>query len=80
MDEARCVIERLSRIERLRDGGAPAGVLLEEIRALLAEGERWLATERPEGLDEAKAALEGCRKRLGEPAADQREVLPQPVL
>jgi hypothetical protein len=64
MDEARRVIDRLERIERLRSDGAPAGVLLGEVRALLADGERWLATERPEGLDEARAALDRCRAGL----------------
>ena len=61
MDEARRVIDRLERIDRLRGGGAPAAVLLGEVRALLVDGERWLATERPEGLDEARAALDRCR-------------------
>jgi hypothetical protein len=64
MDEARRVLERLERIERLRDDGAPAAVLLGEVRALLSEGERWLATERPEGLDAAKVALARCRVEL----------------
>jgi hypothetical protein len=65
MDEARRVLDRLERIERLLGDGAPAGVLLGEVRALLADGERWLATERPEGLDEARAALDRCRRGLG---------------
>jgi hypothetical protein len=64
MDEARHVIERLERIERLRGGGAPAAVLLAEVRGLLADGERWLAAERPEGLDDARAALDRCRNDL----------------
>jgi hypothetical protein len=66
MDEARRVLKRLERIETLRRGGAPAAVLLGEVRALMSEGERWLASERPEGLDDARAALERCRARLGE--------------
>ena len=61
MDEARRVIDRLERIDRLRGDGAPAEVLLSEVRALLADGERWLATERAQGLDEARAALARCR-------------------
>jgi hypothetical protein len=64
MDEARDVLERLARIERLREDRAPAGALLAEVRGLLADGERWLAAERPEGLDEARAALERCRSEL----------------
>ena len=66
MDEARRVLERLQRIERLRGGGAPATVLLGEVRALLSDGERWLASERPEGLDDARAALDRCRAATGE--------------
>jgi hypothetical protein len=64
MDEARRVIARLERIERLRGDGAPAAILLGEVRALLADGERWLATERPEGLEDARVALERCRHGL----------------
>jgi hypothetical protein len=71
MDEARRVLERLERIERLRDDGAPAGVLLGEVRALLSEGERWLATERPEGLDAARAALARCRVELTDDAGNE---------
>jgi hypothetical protein len=70
MDEARRVLDRLERIERLRDDGAPAAVLLGEVRALLSEGERWLATERPEGLDAAKAALTRCRVELRDDGRD----------
>jgi hypothetical protein len=66
MDEARRVLERLERIERLRGAGAPAAVLLGEVRALLSDGERWIASERPEGLDEARAALDRCRAGLSE--------------
>jgi hypothetical protein len=66
MDEARHVLERLERIEELRGGGAPPGVLLGEVRALLTDGERWLASERPEGLDEARAALDRCRAGVSE--------------
>jgi hypothetical protein len=64
MEEARRVIERLERIERLRGAGAPASDLLAEVRGLLADGERWLASEGPDGLDEARAALDRCRTEL----------------
>jgi hypothetical protein len=67
MEEARRVIERLERIDRLRGDGAPAAALLAEVRGLLADGERWLAAERPEGLDDARAALERCRNGLEDP-------------
>jgi hypothetical protein len=71
MDEARRVLERLERIERLRDDGAPAAVLLGEVRALLSEGERWLSTEEPEGLDGAKVALARCRVGLRNDAGNE---------
>ena len=67
MDEARRVIDRLERIESLRGAGAPAGLLLAEIRGLLADGERWLAAERPDGLGGARAALDHCREELHGP-------------
>jgi hypothetical protein len=65
MDEARQVIERLERIDALRREGAPAADLLLEVRSLLVEGERWLAAEKPEGVERARAALADCRAGLG---------------
>jgi hypothetical protein len=64
MDEARRVLERLERIDALRREGAPAATLLTEVRSLLAEGERWLAAEKPEGIDRARAALADCQAGL----------------
>jgi hypothetical protein len=78
MDEARRVIERLERIDRLRLDGAPAAVLLGEVRALLADGERWLATEHAEELDEARAALDRCR--LGLDTGPREEVIVRAAL
>ena len=60
MEEARRVIDRLERIERLRSSGAERETLLLEVRWLLAEGEAWLAAE-PAGTDAARAALDRCR-------------------
>lgn len=71
MDEARQVLERLERIDALRREGAPAADLLAEVRSLLAEGERWLAMEKPEGIDRARAALADCKAGL---AASAEEV------
>jgi hypothetical protein len=64
MDEARRVIERLERIDELRRAEAPAAVLLGEARRLLIEGERWLAAERREGSEHARAAFQSLRDRL----------------
>jgi hypothetical protein len=62
MDEARQVLERLERIDALRNDGAPAAELLSEVRSLLVEGERWLAAEKPGAeIERARAALAECR-------------------
>jgi hypothetical protein len=61
MEEARRVIARLERIEELRRADAPAGVLLGEVRRLLAEGERWLAAEHGHGGERARTAFENLR-------------------
>ena len=64
MDEARQILERLERIDALRRDGAPATDLLAEVRSLLAEGERWLAAEKPEEVERARAALADCQAGL----------------
>lgn len=63
MDEARAVIDRLNRIEALDREGAPAGMLLAELRELVREAEAWVHVEHePEravdAVDRCKAALE----------------------
>jgi hypothetical protein len=63
MEEARRVIERLERIDRLRAGGESRAVLLAEVRQLLEEGEAWLEAEAGQ-TDEARTALDECRRRL----------------
>jgi hypothetical protein len=63
MDEARKVIERLARIESLDRGGCPAGVMLDEVRALLHEAEAWVRAE-PGGTEQAAGALDRCRSAL----------------
>ena len=61
MDEAHAVLRRLERIEALERAGSPADVLLEEVRALLAEAEDWVRAE-PGGTERAAAALERCSR------------------
>jgi len=63
MDEARAVLARLERIEALEDAGAPAGLLLDEVRGLLFDAEAWVRTER-NGTDLAETALERSREAL----------------
>ena len=67
MDEARAVLERLDRIDALELEGAPAEILLDEVRALLAEAEAWVRAE-PRGTDLAREALDRCREALEGPA------------
>ena len=62
MEEARAVLDRLDRIEALERDGAPARVLLEEVRALLGEAEVWVRAEPPERAAAARDALESCRE------------------
>jgi hypothetical protein len=69
MDEARRVIDRLERIERLRAGGGSRVVLLAEVRRLLEEGEAWLAAE-PAGTERASEVLERVRSRIDTPVGE----------
>ncbi|HEX2111327.1 MAG TPA: hypothetical protein VHF67_07220 [Gaiellaceae bacterium] len=63
MEEARRVLERLERIERLRAGGGSRLVLLAELRQLVEEGEAWIAVEGG-ATDRAREAIEACRRKL----------------
>ncbi len=69
MYEARQVLQRLERIDRLRDGGGSRVVVLAEVRKLLEEGEAWLAAEGP-GTGRAREALDVCRERVADPGGD----------
>ena len=71
MDEARAVIARLERIEALEAAGASAGLLLDEVRGLLADAEAWVRTE-PHGTDLAENALERCLETLRDADATER--------
>ena len=62
VDQARAVLDRLERIDALRQGDAPAGALLSEVRSLLAEAEAWVEADRAG--EEAEAALERCRAAI----------------
>ena len=73
MDEARHVIERLERIEALKQSDAAPREILGEIRSLLVEGERWLAAERAgtgqAEIERAEDALAHCCERLSRAGA-----------
>jgi hypothetical protein len=61
VEKARAVLERLDRIDGLREEEAPAAVLLAEVRALLSEAEEWV---REEPSERAAEALERSREAL----------------
>jgi hypothetical protein len=70
MEEARCVLERLHRIDELKTDGAPAEVLLDEVRALLGEAQAWLEVEGPS--ERAARALDSSRDALADETAPAR--------
>jgi hypothetical protein len=49
MDDTAEIRERLTRIDALTGAGAARSDLLQEVRGLLEEGERWLRSEQPVG-------------------------------
>lgn len=57
MEDARAVIDRLRRIDELRDAGAAPRALLAELRALLDEAEEWARSEGGEAGEEAVGKL-----------------------
>lgn len=63
VDEAKAVLERLARIERLERSGARREALLGELCALLEEAEAW---SRREGGDAGERAVSGLRAALSE--------------
>ena len=63
MDEARAVVDRLARIERLAEQGAPAERVREEVRRLLTEAEAWARAEGG-GAERALAAVRRCEQAL----------------
>ena len=63
MDEARRVLERLDRIDGLRQAGAEPPRLLGELRELLHEGEAWLVAEGS-GLGRARAVVGELERKL----------------
>jgi hypothetical protein len=68
VEKERAILERLERIDGLQQEDAPAGVLLDEVRALLSEAEEWVREEdvperAAEALDRSKAALAAGERR-----------------
>jgi hypothetical protein len=76
VDEARRVLDRLTRIDRLRQAHASPAVILREVQALLEEGEAWRDAERAGERDEHSP--NGRRAAAtGRPAGASRD-LPDP--
>jgi hypothetical protein len=71
MDAARRVVERLDRIEALKAAAAGPAELLEELRALVREGEVWVAAEAT-GTESAQRALGRVSERLAEEVVPER--------
>ena len=63
VEKERAVLERLERIDDLREDDAPAAVLLDEVRALLSAAEDWVR-EEPAVPARAVEALERSRQAL----------------
>jgi hypothetical protein len=62
VEKERAILERLERIDGLRREDAPAGVLLDEVRALLADAEDWVRDEPV--LSRTAHAVERAREAL----------------
>ena len=64
VEKERAILDRLERIDGLRRDDAPARVLLDEVRALLADAEDWVRDEDvPErvrrAVERSQEALDG---------------------
>jgi len=63
MDEARVVLSRLDRIERLERDGASASTLVFELRSLVSEAEAWVRVE-PASTGRAESAIDRLREAV----------------
>jgi hypothetical protein len=62
VEKERAILERLERIDALRSDDAPAGVLLDEVRALLADAEDWVSESHV--ARRTRVAVESARDAL----------------
>jgi hypothetical protein len=74
VDAARRVVERLDRIEALKAAEAGPAARLEELRALVREGEAWVAAEST-GAERAQRALARVSERLAEEVVPHQTAL-----
>jgi hypothetical protein len=70
MDEARAVIDRLERIEKLERHRVPPAVVLEELRGLVRDAETWA---RVEGDARARVAVARCDEAVNYLAARESQ-------
>lgn len=75
MDESRAILDRLERIEELDRVGAAPGLLIDELRALLAEAEAW---SRGEGGETGERAAADLRAAL-DSAHDRKALVHAPI-
>ena len=74
VEKEQAILERLERIDGLRSEDAPAGALLDEVRALLADAEDWVREEpvpsrTASAVEHARAALAAGENVLVVPRA-----------
>ena len=62
VEKERAILERLERIDGLRRDDAPAEVLLDEVRALLADAEDWVRDD--DVPERARRAVERSQEAL----------------
>jgi hypothetical protein len=77
VEAERAILEGLERIERLRRDDAPAGVLLDAVRSLLADAEEWVRTD-PGAPPAAAGAVERSRAALAAGESRPKSVLATP--
>ena len=66
------ILDRLRRIEQLEHADAPPATVLNEVRELLAEAERWVRSEARES-ERAQAAVDALRGALQTGGETMRE-------
>jgi hypothetical protein len=70
VEKERAILERLERIDGLRQEDVPAGVLLDEVRALLSEAEDWARSDSAaparaiDAIERSQAALAAGDSRV----------------
>ena len=75
MEKERAILERLERIDSLRQEDAPAGVLLDEVRSLLSQAEDWVR-EEPDAPGRVVDALERSKSALADGESRTAKLLP----